>query len=190
MHACATLDTHDVLGILANTNFMLILFAGTMVWGKLPGYDWWPGVLLSYSDGIKKEAEELSDDEGDGSAVVRVWVKWYGDNQLSQVRNEGEREKEREEEREGGRKRGRKRGREGGRREQTSIILMMCSSLLWYSQIPVTRLAPFEQFKENYRSLQMKGVYKRAVLAAIKVRCLLQLLTVEILVGPKLEYCL
>ena len=36
-------------------------------------------------------------------------------------------------------------------------------------QIPVTRLAPFEQFKENYHPLQMKGVYKRAVIAAIKV---------------------
>ena len=62
------------------------------MWGKLPGYDWWPGVLLSYSDstnGVKKEAEELSDDECDGGVVVRVWVKWYGDNQLSQVMKEG-----------------------------------------------------------------------------------------------------
>ena len=70
---------------------------GTMIWGKLPGYDWWPGVLLSYSDGTtsnggaKKEpaaaAEEqqLSDDEESSCNVVRVWVKWYGDNQLSQV---------------------------------------------------------------------------------------------------------
>ena len=60
-----------------------------MVWGKLPGYDWWPGILLSYSDGtngIKKEVEELSDDEADSCSVMRVWVKWYGDNQLSQVR--------------------------------------------------------------------------------------------------------
>lgn len=63
---------------------------GTIVWGKLPGYDWWPGILLSYDDrnnGIKKESEETSDDEENGGNVgVRVWVKWYGDNQLSQVR--------------------------------------------------------------------------------------------------------
>ena len=69
---------------------------GTMIWGKLPGYDWWPGVLLSYSDGSgvagggpKKEAateeQQLSDDEESSCNVVRVWVKWYGDNQLSQV---------------------------------------------------------------------------------------------------------
>ena len=71
---------------------------GTMIWGKLPGYDWWPGVLLSYSDGssaagagAKKEAagamedQQLSDDEESSCDVVRVWVKWYGDNQLSQV---------------------------------------------------------------------------------------------------------
>ena len=70
---------------------------GTMIWGKLPGYDWWPGVLLSYSDGstngsgAKKEAaaaaeeQQLSDDEDSSCNVVRVWVKWYGDNQLSQV---------------------------------------------------------------------------------------------------------
>lgn len=71
---------------------------GTMIWGKLPGYDWWPGVLLSYSDGssvaggsggAKKEAameeQQLSDDEESSCNVIRVWVKWYGDNQLSQV---------------------------------------------------------------------------------------------------------
>ena len=74
---------------------------GTMIWGKLPGYDWWPGVLLSYSDGTnngggggeKKEVtaatsteeQQLSDDEDNSGNVVRVWVKWYGDNQLSQV---------------------------------------------------------------------------------------------------------
>ena len=71
---------------------------GTMIWGKLPGYDWWPGVLLSYSDGSgvaggggggKKETtteeQQLSDDEESSCNVVRVWVKWYGDNQLSQV---------------------------------------------------------------------------------------------------------
>jgi hypothetical protein len=74
---------------------------GTMIWGKLPGYDWWPGVLLSYSDGstsgggsgAKKESaaaateeQQLSDDEESSCNVIRVWVKWYGDNQLSQVR--------------------------------------------------------------------------------------------------------
>ena len=72
---------------------------GTMIWGKLPGYDWWPGVLLSYSDGTtsnggggaKKELaaaveeQQLSDDEESSCNVIRVWVKWYGDNQLSQV---------------------------------------------------------------------------------------------------------
>ena len=72
---------------------------GTMIWGKLPGYDWWPGVVLSYSDGAtssggggaKKEPtsateeQQLSDDEESSCNVVRVWVKWYGDNQLSQV---------------------------------------------------------------------------------------------------------
>lgn len=59
------------------------------MWGKLPGYDWWPGVVLSYSDstnGTKKDADELSDDEMESNSIVRVWVKWYGDNQLSQVR--------------------------------------------------------------------------------------------------------
>ena len=71
---------------------------GTMIWGKLPGYDWWPGVLLSYSNGLtngsgalKKEGattmeeQQMSDDEDSSCNVVRVWVKWYGDNQLSQV---------------------------------------------------------------------------------------------------------
>ena len=49
-------------------------------------------------------------------------------------------------------------------------------------QIPVTRLAPFEQFMENYHPLQMKGVYKRAVIAAIKVN-IWRTLQLENLIG-------
>ena len=47
-------------------------------------------------------------------------------------------------------------------------------------QIPVTRLDPFEQFTDNYHPLQMKGVYKRAVIAAIKVRLIQNLLGTHI----------
>ena len=53
---------------------------GSMVWGKLPGYDWWPGVIISYS-----REEEDSKGDGEEGEGVQVWIKWYGENNLSQV---------------------------------------------------------------------------------------------------------
>ena len=53
---------------------------GTMVWGKLPGYCWWPGTLISYDSlGGAKEQDE------DGEMGVRAWIKWFGETQLSKV---------------------------------------------------------------------------------------------------------
>ena len=56
---------------------------GSMVWGKLPGYEWWPGVIISYSR--DKEGDSATGEVVDGGGV-QVWVKWYGENNLSQVR--------------------------------------------------------------------------------------------------------
>ena len=53
---------------------------GSMVWGKLPGYDWWPGLIISYS---REEGDTRGDGEGDGG--MQVWVKWYGESNLSAV---------------------------------------------------------------------------------------------------------
>ena len=53
---------------------------GAMVWGKLPGYDWWPGSVISYDEGGGGGG-------GGGGVEPQVWIKWYGDNQLSQVRS-------------------------------------------------------------------------------------------------------
>ena len=65
---------------------------GSMVWGKLPGYDMWPGLLISYEKRKDKplameEEEECDDDEDESKAEddVEVWIRWFGDNQLSQV---------------------------------------------------------------------------------------------------------
>lgn len=53
---------------------------GSMVWGRLPGYDAWPGEVISYCRG--KEGDGVEEGEGGG---IQVWVKWYGENNLSQV---------------------------------------------------------------------------------------------------------
>ena len=47
----------------------------TLVWGKLKGFDWWPGRISSHVEigGL----EPLPD----GS----LWVKWFGENQVSEV---------------------------------------------------------------------------------------------------------
>jgi hypothetical protein len=54
-----------------------------MVWGKIPGYDWWPGYILSYEKG--KPDVELEDEDIIGNNEVVAMIKWFGDNQLSQV---------------------------------------------------------------------------------------------------------
>lgn len=67
---------------------------GSMVWGKLPGYDMWPGLVISYDK--RKEKPQATEEEEDGNEEeeehnreteedVEVWIKWFGDNQLSQV---------------------------------------------------------------------------------------------------------
>ena len=59
---------------------------GTLVWGKLPTYDWWPGSIINYElkkDKAKGEVEEMDEDEDDVKEVV--WVRWFGDNQISEV---------------------------------------------------------------------------------------------------------
>lgn len=46
---------------------------GQLIWGKLKGFDWWPGVVVE----LKTQANE---NHGTG-----IWVKWYGDNKFSKV---------------------------------------------------------------------------------------------------------
>ena len=47
--------------------------AGQLIWGKLKGFDWWPGMVVE----LKSPMDNQVDD---------VWVKWYGDNKFSKVR--------------------------------------------------------------------------------------------------------
>ncbi|XP_048511546.1 DNA (cytosine-5)-methyltransferase 3A-like [Athalia rosae] len=47
---------------------------GTLVWGKLDGYSWWPGMIVHNHDCGKKEP-----------SFGCQWIMWYGDYQLSEV---------------------------------------------------------------------------------------------------------
>lgn len=70
---------------------------GRMMWGKLLGYDWWPGLIVSHSreeprrgakTGAKTEGtqdEEGEDEEESKEGVGKVWLKWFGEKQLSNV---------------------------------------------------------------------------------------------------------
>ena len=64
------------------------------MWGKLPGYDWWPGCVISYDKKeLDKFREEMDNDdeletgpmEEEDEGDIVTWVKWFGDNQLSLV---------------------------------------------------------------------------------------------------------
>lgn len=60
---------------------------GSLVWGKLPGYDWWPGCVVSYDKRSSGLDDNNESDEEEDITNEAAWVKWYGDNQLSQVNN-------------------------------------------------------------------------------------------------------
>jgi len=47
----------------------------TLVWGKLKGFDWWPGRISSHV--------EIGGMEPQDSGAL--WVKWFGENQVSEV---------------------------------------------------------------------------------------------------------
>ena len=48
--------------------------AGQLIWGKLKGFDWWPGIVVHLNNLTQ------TDNQFD-----EVWVKWYGDNKFSKV---------------------------------------------------------------------------------------------------------
>ena len=53
-----------------------------------------------------------------------------------------------------------------------SGVMYACSEesiLVLSSQIAGDRLAPFEEFSEHYHTSNMKGMYKKAVISALKV---------------------
>ena len=66
--------------------FKEVFCIGRLVWGKLPGYHWWPGFIFSYEkedSRISKDPDDIFDiDPSDG---ITVWVKWFGETQLSLV---------------------------------------------------------------------------------------------------------
>lgn len=68
--------------------------AGSIVWGKLPRYEWWPGIIVSCSQDRSGEGRDTpeettseAEEEGGGGGikVCQVWVKWCGENNLSHV---------------------------------------------------------------------------------------------------------
>ena len=58
---------------------------GSLVWGKLPGYDWWPGCIINYDKRNSSSLDDSNESDDDIEVVESAWVKWYGDNQLSLV---------------------------------------------------------------------------------------------------------
>jgi len=71
-----------------------------LVWGKLPGYSWWPGAIISYEGSKEIEQDKMAATEGgkpnkesleqkqqqqQGLELTSAWVKWFGENQLSPV---------------------------------------------------------------------------------------------------------
>jgi len=47
---------------------------GQLVWGRLKGYDWWPGRLVSYIEAQKTPP-----------STNNHWIRWFGDNKFSLV---------------------------------------------------------------------------------------------------------
>lgn len=47
---------------------------GQLIWGRLKGFDWWPGRVISNIEAQKSPAVEGS-----------YWIKWFGDNKISML---------------------------------------------------------------------------------------------------------
>ncbi|KAJ7381239.1 hypothetical protein OS493_001355 [Desmophyllum pertusum] len=47
---------------------------GQLIWGRLKGYDWWPGRVVSYNEVQKAPPSPCTH-----------WIKWFGDNKLSML---------------------------------------------------------------------------------------------------------
>lgn len=47
---------------------------GQLTWGRLKGFDWWPGRVISHIEAQKSPAVEGS-----------YWIKWFGDSKLSML---------------------------------------------------------------------------------------------------------
>ena len=45
-----------------------------MVFGKLKGYDWWPGLIITSKEAMQRPALEHC-----------YWVRWFGDHKVSEV---------------------------------------------------------------------------------------------------------
>ncbi|XP_046861377.1 DNA (cytosine-5)-methyltransferase 3A-like isoform X2 [Xenia sp. Carnegie-2017] len=52
--------------------------SGQLIWGKLKGFDWWPGIVVDVGASASLE-----------NHINEVWVKWFGDNKFSKlIKNE------------------------------------------------------------------------------------------------------
>lgn len=70
--------------VLASKTLQEAFPVGRMMWGKLLGYDWWPGYIVCHSqDEPKTEGSE--EEETGGEASHKIWLKWFGETQLSFV---------------------------------------------------------------------------------------------------------
>ena len=45
-----------------------------MVFGKLKGYDWWPGLIITFKEAMQRPSLENC-----------YWVRWFGDHKVSEV---------------------------------------------------------------------------------------------------------
>lgn len=50
---------------------------GELVWGKIKGFSWWPGIVVTWRATGKRQA----------SHGMR-WLQWFGDGKFSEVRRE------------------------------------------------------------------------------------------------------
>jgi len=64
---------HSASSIQDNKGFSI----GELVWGKIKGFSWWPGIVVTWRATDKRQA----------SNGMR-WLQWFGDGKFSEVRRE------------------------------------------------------------------------------------------------------
>lgn len=120
---------------------------GELVWGKIKGFSWWPGIVVTWRATGKRQA----------SHGMR-WLQWFGDGKFSEVRKEE------------------KTGRleEGEENQITAVELVVClmPRVFFFSlQVSADKLDSITAFPKFFSqaSYTKLASYRRAIFQALEV---------------------
>lgn len=119
------------------------------MWGKIKGFSWWPGIVVTWRATGKRQA----------SHGMR-WLQWFGDGKFSEVRREEKQNRQTE-------------GvTERGGDQMTAEDLVLCLMLRFSLQVSADKLDSITAFPKFFSQVSYTKLasYRRAIFQALEVR--------------------